>query len=84
MLNLVADTIANARVLMLVNYRPEYSHQWINKSYYSQHRLDPLGGADGAAMLTALLGASVELNPLKRLIADRTGGNPFFIEEIEG
>ena len=33
-------------------------------------------------MLSALLGESVELNPLKRLIAERTGGNPFFIEEI--
>jgi predicted ATPase len=33
-------------------------------------------------MLAALLGEGVELNPLKRLIAERTGGNPFFIEEI--
>ena len=33
-------------------------------------------------MLAALLGESVELNPLKRLITERTGGNPFFIEEI--
>jgi predicted ATPase len=41
-----------------------------------------LGGADGTAMLASLLGASVELNPLKRLIAERTGGNPFFIEEV--
>jgi predicted ATPase len=33
-------------------------------------------------MLAVLLGESIELNPLKRLIAERTGGNPFFIEEI--
>jgi tetratricopeptide (TPR) repeat protein len=33
-------------------------------------------------MLAALVGESVELNPLKRLIAERTGGNPFFIEEM--
>ncbi len=82
LLDLLADSIANARVLLLVNYRPEYRHEWTNKSYYSQLRLDPLAGADGAAMLAALLGESVELNPLKRLIAERTGGNPFFIEEI--
>jgi class 3 adenylate cyclase/predicted ATPase len=82
LLDLLADSIANARVLLLVNYRPEYHHEWANNSYYSQLRLDPLGGADGAAMLAALLGASVELNPLKRLITERTGGNPFFIEEI--
>ena len=33
-------------------------------------------------MLAALLGDGVELDPLKRLITERTGGNPFFIEEI--
>jgi predicted ATPase len=82
LLDLLAGTIAISRVLLLFNYRPEYRHEWTNKSYYSQLRLDPLGGADGAAMLAALLGESVELNPLKRLITARTGGNPFFIEEI--
>jgi predicted ATPase/class 3 adenylate cyclase len=82
LLDVLADSIASARVLLLANYRPEYRHEWTNKSYYSQLRLDPLGGADGAAMLTVLLGEGVELNPLKRMIAERTGGNPFFIEEI--
>ena len=82
LLDLLADGLARASVLLLVNYRPEYRHEWTNKSYYSQLRLDPLGGADGAAMLAALLGESVEVNPLKGLIAVRTGGNPFFIEEI--
>jgi predicted ATPase len=82
LLDLMADSVANSRVLLLVNYRPEYRHEWTNKSYYSQLRLDPLGGADGTAMLGALLGESVELNPLKRLIIERTSGNPFFTEEI--
>ena len=82
LLDLLADSIPNSRVLLQVNYRPEYRHEWTNKSHYSQLRLDPLGGADGAAMLAALLGESVEVNPLKRLIAERTGGNPFFIEEM--
>ena len=82
LLDLLADSVANSRVLLLFNYRPEYRHEWTNKSYYSQLRLDPLDWADGAAMLGALLGESVELNALKRLIAERTSGNPFFIEEI--
>ena len=82
LLDLMADSVANSRVLLIFNYRPEYRHEWTNKSYYSQLRLDPLGGADGTAMLEALLGQSVELNPIKQLIGERTGGNPFFIEEI--
>jgi class 3 adenylate cyclase len=82
LLDLLADGIANARVLMAVNYRPEYRHEWTNKSYYSQLRLDPLGRESAAEMLSTLLGDGVELNPLKRLITERTEGNPFFIEEM--
>jgi tetratricopeptide (TPR) repeat protein len=82
LLDLLAASVASARVLLLFNYRPEYHHGWANKSYYTQIRLDPLAAVDGAAMLTFLLGDGVELDPLKRMVAERTGGNPFFIEEI--
>ena len=44
LLDLLADSIANSRVLLLVNYRPEYRHEWSNKSYYSQFRLEALAG----------------------------------------
>jgi hypothetical protein len=48
-LNLLADSLANARVLLLVNYRPEYRHEWGNKTYYyAQLRLDPLGKRERA------------------------------------
>ncbi len=60
LLDLLADGIANARVLMLVNYRPEYSHEWGNKSYYSQLRLDALGQESAAEMLSTLLGDRLE------------------------
>jgi len=45
LLNLLADSIATSRILLLVNYRPEYSHQWGSKTYYTQLRLDPLANA---------------------------------------
>ncbi|MBV8356744.1 MAG: AAA family ATPase [Deltaproteobacteria bacterium] len=83
LLNLLADSIASARVLMLVNYRPEYAHQWGSKTYYTQLRLDPLGRKSADEMLSALLGDGENLLPLKRLIIDRTEGNPFFMEEIK-
>jgi class 3 adenylate cyclase len=41
-LNLLADSIATAKILFLVNYRPEYSHKWSSKTYYTQLRLDAL------------------------------------------
>ena len=80
-LNLLADSIGTARLLLLVNYRPEYTHSWGSKTYYTQLRLDPLG-KDADEMLTALLGADTSLAALKRLVAEKTEGNPFFMEEI--
>ncbi len=82
LLNLLADSIGTAKILLLVNYRPEYRHEWGNKSYYTQLRLDPLGKDNAAEMLQSLLGKSAELEGLKRLIIEKTEGNPFFIEEM--
>jgi tetratricopeptide (TPR) repeat protein len=83
LLNLIVDGLATARILLLVNYRPEYHHQWGNKTYYTQLRLDPLGKEFAQEMLTALLGGDDEGSlPLKRLIIERTEGNPFFMEEM--
>ena len=42
-LNLLADSIGTAKILLLVNYPHEYSHQWNSKTYYTKLRLDPLG-----------------------------------------
>src|SRR6266852_3167425 len=81
-LNLLAEGVANAPVLLLVNYRPEYSHPWGSKTYYTQLRLDPLGKESASEMLSALVGDAPDLAPLKRLVLERTEGNPFFVEEI--
>jgi class 3 adenylate cyclase/tetratricopeptide (TPR) repeat protein len=80
-LNLLADSIANAKILLLVNYRPQYSHQWNSKTYYTQLRLDPLGKESADEMLAALLGDGDQLAAIKRLIIEKTEGNPFFMEE---
>jgi predicted ATPase len=82
LLNLLADSIASAKILLLVNYRPEYSHQWNSKTYYTQLRLDPLGKESAEEMLSALLGDGKDLIPLKRLIIEKTEGTPFFMEEM--
>jgi class 3 adenylate cyclase/predicted ATPase len=81
-LNLLADSIGSAKVLLLVNYRPEYRHEWGNRTHYTQLRLDPLAAESGEEMLSALLGGGPDLQPLKRLIIERTEGNPFFMEEM--
>jgi tetratricopeptide (TPR) repeat protein len=82
LLQLVADSIGTAQILMMVNYRPEYRHSWGNKTYYTQMRLDPLGPDNAAELLTAMIGDGSALAPLKTTIIERTQGNPFFMEEM--
>jgi class 3 adenylate cyclase/tetratricopeptide (TPR) repeat protein len=78
--NLV-ESMARARILLLVNYRPGYTHSWSNKTYYAEVRVDPLPSTGAAELLQYLLGADPGLAPLKTLLIERTEGNPFFIEE---
>jgi class 3 adenylate cyclase/tetratricopeptide (TPR) repeat protein len=80
-LDSLIESLPTARLLLLVNYRPEYQHGWGNKTYYTQLRLDPLPPASAEELLQALLGDDPSLVPLKRLLIERTEGNPFFLEE---
>src|SRR2546426_3944442 len=80
-LDSLIERLPTARLLLLVNYRPEYQHDWGSKTYYAQLRLDPLSPASADAFLQALLGDDPSLEALKPLLIARTEGNPFFLEE---
>ena len=75
------EALPTARLLLLVNYRPEYRHGWGSKTYYSQLRIDPLPPENADELLRALLGDDPGFEPLKKLLIERTEGNPFFLEE---
>jgi class 3 adenylate cyclase/tetratricopeptide (TPR) repeat protein len=81
LLERLVEGLPTARILLLVNYRPEYQHGWGSKTYYTQLRLDPLPPASADEVLQALLGDDPGLAPLKPLLIARTEGNPFFLEE---
>jgi tetratricopeptide (TPR) repeat protein len=81
LLDSLVESLPTARLLLLVNYRPEYQHGWGSKTYYTQLRLDPLAPASAAEVLQTLLGDHPSLAPLTPLLIARTGGNPFFLEE---
>jgi predicted ATPase/class 3 adenylate cyclase len=81
LLDSLVESLPTARLLLLVNYRPEYQHGWGSKTYYTQLRLDPLPPASAEAILDALLGPDPSLAPLKQVLIARTEGNPFFLEE---
>ena len=81
-LDVLSESIASARLLLLTNYRPEYRHEWGQKTYYTQLRLAPLGHAEMEELLSFLLGDDAGLSAVKALILDKTEGTPFFMEEV--
>jgi class 3 adenylate cyclase/tetratricopeptide (TPR) repeat protein len=79
LLDALAESLGSFRLLLLVNYRPEYEHRWGKKTYYTQLRLESLPPETTGGLLHALLGDAPELEPLKQMLRRR--GNPFFLEE---
>jgi class 3 adenylate cyclase/tetratricopeptide (TPR) repeat protein len=77
----LVESLPAARVLLLVNYRPGYRHGWGDKTYYTQLRIDRLSAGSAAELLHGLLGEDASVEPLARLLIERTDGNPFFLEE---
>ena len=74
-LNLLADSLGTAKLLLLVNYRPEYSHKWNSKTYYTQLRLDPLGKESAEEMLSALLTSPAPATQSPGASRERSGGD---------
>jgi tetratricopeptide (TPR) repeat protein len=81
LLDELVESLPGASTALLVNYRPEYTHAWGNRSHYTQLRIDALGQAGAEELLAALLGADASIRPLTALLIERTEGNPFFLEE---
>lgn len=78
-LDALVEGLAQTRLMLVLNYRPDFRHGWANKSGYTQIRLEALAPESGAQMLGALLGEGPALDGLKSLLVRRA--NPFFLEE---
>jgi class 3 adenylate cyclase/tetratricopeptide (TPR) repeat protein len=73
---------AESQSLVLVNFRPEYRARWMSQSHYQQLSLLPLSEEALRELLRDLVGEDPSVGALPDAIYARTGGNPFFIEEV--
>jgi len=77
----VAASLTDARILVVVSARPEHRRDWPTTGEATEIRLDPLPPDSAQALADSILGTASELTPLKRRLVTHTAGNPFFLEE---
>jgi class 3 adenylate cyclase/tetratricopeptide (TPR) repeat protein len=81
LLDRLVGAIAGARILLLVNYRPEFRHTWAGRAPYTELSLDALPPDRAGELLDLRVGSTPELSALKQVLIERSEGNPFFLEE---
>jgi len=74
--------LANTRILLILLYRPEYTHSWGSKSFYSQVGVNQLSTGAGTELLQSILEGGEVAPELRELVLSKTGGNPLFMEEF--
>jgi tetratricopeptide (TPR) repeat protein len=74
--------LANTPIMLLLLYRPEYTHPWGSKSYYTKVGLDQLGTDSSSELVKAILEDGEVAPELRQLILNRAAGNPLFMEEF--
>ncbi len=74
--------LTGSSILLVLLYRPEYTHQWASKACYSQVRVNELPSKSSADLVRAMLEEGDVAPELRELILDRAAGNPLFMEEF--
>jgi len=69
-------------ILLILLYRPEYTHTWGSKSYYSKIGLDQLSAQTSTELVQAILEGGDVAPEIAGLVLGRAGGNPLFVEEL--
>jgi len=74
--------LASSPILLILLYRPEYTHRWGSKSYYSKLGLTQLTTKSSAELVQAVLEEGEIASELRDLILNRAAGIPLFVEEF--
>jgi len=82
LLDYLIGWLPNTQILLILLYRPEYTHQWGSKSYYSKIGVDQLSTHSSTELVRAILEEGEVVPELRDLILMRTTGNPLYIEEL--
>jgi tetratricopeptide (TPR) repeat protein len=78
----LVEAVAGTRTMLILNYRPSYAAHWMKWPYYEELSLAELSPEQTGALIEELVGPRAELSEVRQRVAERSGGNPFFAEEL--
>jgi class 3 adenylate cyclase/tetratricopeptide (TPR) repeat protein len=78
----LVEAVEGTRTMLVLNFRPSYAAEWMKWPYYQQLSLAELSASQTEALVGELVGKAPELHDIRRRVAERSGGNPFFAEEL--
>ena len=78
----IADSVPTNRLLLLLTYRPGYTHPFGERTYHSRIALNTLSQKDSVEIAKAMLAAGSLPEDLITLIVHKAEGNPFYVEEV--
>jgi tetratricopeptide (TPR) repeat protein len=82
LLDLLVLSLVSRPILLLVTARPGFRHTWDDLTSFHRLTVEPLAAAHTDALIRQYFQPHDVSPALKALIRDRTGGTPFFVEEI--
>ncbi|MHC2332688.1 ATP-binding protein [Bradyrhizobium sp. USDA 4454] len=71
-----------SRALIILTYRPTYRAPWQEGPGFHEIRLDELRSEDVSALIMDMIGDHPSTAAISERIVERSGGNPFFAEEL--
>jgi predicted ATPase/class 3 adenylate cyclase len=81
-LKYLLESIAGARVLLILTYRPEFIPSWGGRSYHNQLLLNRLSNREILFMASHILDTDDLETALEEVILEKSEGIPFFVEEF--
>ena len=74
--------LTSTPILLILLYRPEYTHRWASKSFYTNIRMDQLSIPTSSELVQSILSEGEIVPELRDLILGKAAGNPLFMEEL--
>ena len=82
LVNRIIPLIKTARVLFLINFRPEFMPQWLSEPHVTMLRLDRMGREQCHAIISEVIGDNALPREVEEQIIDKADGIPLFVEEL--